>query len=1443
MFSSSALLALSILVLRLRGNGWWLAWLAPATIFTFTLLSGLHLGLSVITGEGLNNAVFYHIAAGLEGADISQYAFHIAAAGGAIVAVGVLLWRLRRFLRGNAKEQRWFWDLAVVVLALGALATHPVVTASAAHFLRFSVVAQQTEGFNDPATELALPEKPRNLVIIYLESLERTYMDSGRFPDLTPRLSALEARSLHFTGLGQTVGADFTVGGMVATQCGTPLILSGGANSGKMTQFLSGATCLGDLLSTAGYQLSYMGGASTAFAGKGAFYQTHGYDEVSGFDELGPELVDPDYYAEWGLQDDTLFDLAGARFSKLAAQDQPFVLTLLTLDTHHPNGHANTNRACKGLVYGDGANPMLNSVLCNDLLAGRFVEDILTGPHGSDTVIAVMSDHLAMVNTAADQLNAGPRRNLLMILDGSRTDTRRIDRAATTLDTGPTLLSYLGLDLPRLGFGVDLMRDEKTLPERLGVSVDDRPALDNHLMGYQEVYDRLWNLPGIAGGAYINLERKEIQFGPDAFGLPALFAIDQDQTVSTLIIGDAYANETLTEAAQALPDGTRYLWFDDCAALELGIPESDLAPAGSFCLMGGERQGGFALRPIERSGYLSAQELAALWPSEGQDATEPAALQAIGTARGDLPTPLGLKGLATGNRGVLLQLADFDNGASFVRRQTTEALTSGEDWLLERGISLVGLTAEGGAEILDRLDQCDPAFDAAAHGLWKDRISTPGQFVGHLILVHDSAFCSDDIKLTEAPLSGLDLPVLRALPKRKAYAALINSNGKAFEISNPGFSRIRLYLKNDGPVPVGAALALSATPTPPSAETVVSLPSSGGPETPESEPTGPEPAAEPAGQVVQTAGCLVPSVLSPTPAKTSLPLGTRIGETDLQDHVGTAEGWWDAEPFGRWTGSKTASLSIILPETSSNLSLSLELSTYQEEAFTVRAVYSGKTMADFQVAGDQVVQVELSGLPRGKPVDLVLEMIGPDLACPAMTGAGSDTRQLGLMLKGLTVTATSAPAAAPALAALGPVASWPVLDQPQPSTEGCILPDRIAPAIPALLALPLGEPVTVPAAIGSGMLAFGPGWWADEEFGRWMAVGPASIAVTLPEEPSGLTLSLTAALFGGKETLALVSHNGREIGRGQIVEGRPLVVDLSMLPRGETLILNIGLEDAGLVCPATLGQSADTRTLGLMLQAVTLAETSSPGLSPAVAHGGGLLDGTAITNSLEALTLNQGRFDLIEVDLNWTSDGELVCLHDWEETFASRFGDQKGPVDLATFRDLLAQTPDKPANCDLETLAGWLRENPGPRIVTDIKADPVKGLALIAQRYPELMPRFVPQAYLPDEIAQLRALGYPQVIWTLYRFGSDREAILQEAKAQQPSAITMPVEMARSGLLSTLEIELEVPLYVHTVNDKDQAACLLAMGATGLYSDVFAAADLNAVPEPTGCDSLAWAMR
>src|SRR5690348_1160122 len=61
----------------------------------------------------------------------------------------------------------------------------------------------------------------KNLVIIYMESLERIYTDKHIFPGLTPSLDRWRAQGLDFSGFLTFSGATFTMTGIFASQCGS----------------------------------------------------------------------------------------------------------------------------------------------------------------------------------------------------------------------------------------------------------------------------------------------------------------------------------------------------------------------------------------------------------------------------------------------------------------------------------------------------------------------------------------------------------------------------------------------------------------------------------------------------------------------------------------------------------------------------------------------------------------------------------------------------------------------------------------------------------------------------------------------------------------------------------------------------------------------------------------------------------------------------------------------------------------------------------------------------------------------------------------------------------------------------------------------------------------------------------------------------------------------
>ena len=230
---------------------------------------------------------------------------------------------------------------------------------------------------------------------------------------------------------------------------------------------------------------------------------------------------------------------------------------------------------------------------------------------------------------------------------------------------------------------------------------------------------------------------------------------------------------------------------------------------------------------------------------------------------------------------------------------------------------------------------------------------------------------------------------------------------------------------------------------------------------------------------------------------------------------------------------------------------------------------------------------------------------------------------------------------------------------------------------------------------------------------------------------------------------------------------------------------------------------------------------SAPNIQPArtsfIAHAGGALRKSTYTNSLEALESNKAHFDLFEMDLIFTSDNELVCLHDWDVNFERLFNSKvTSPLKLEEFRALVAGLEITP--CDLSSLMDWLTKNPSKYIVTDIKERNLEALQQIAKKYPELMDQIVPQVYQWGEYSPVAELGYDKIIFTLYALRNlSIPRLLQDISENEYFAVTFPKSIADE--LGALLASRGVRTYVHTVNKMQEANALREKGVWGVYTD------------------------
>lgn len=527
--------------------------LQSALLLAGGVVSGLLLvayaAANSFTGDGINSAAFFHLQYGLAGAGFREYKGLIllctAAISVTLAAFTYLCWS-----HANRPRKRPYLVISFALLFI-SLTVNPATWDIARNL---KPVSQTTANFlrhyRTPRITPISDEHP-NFVFIFAESLERTYFDEDVFPGLIKELRLLENEGISFTNIHSLDGTGFTMGGIVASLCGIPLFSPAHPNAmSGMDAFLPGAIGLTDLLHEQNYHLAYMGGASLQFAGKGKFLRTHRFDEVLGFSELHGQVVDKSYINNWGLYDDTLFEMAFARMEELAQRPKPFGFFLLTLDTHHPDGHVSRSAVRKR--FGDGTNTMLNAVAASDQLLSAFVRRIQNSSFGANTVVVIASDHLAMNNAASGLLQRGERRNLFLVLDPRNAREELIDRTGSTLDTGTTLLPFLGYK-GAIGLGRDL-RDTRTQDEEIAHihRAETIPSWRNEIMNF-------WRFPQLKDQLVFSEEKAEVVLDGRRFTAPVLIELMDEYDTRLKFEFDALYDVRLAQQAEQLVNGTPFL--------------------------------------------------------------------------------------------------------------------------------------------------------------------------------------------------------------------------------------------------------------------------------------------------------------------------------------------------------------------------------------------------------------------------------------------------------------------------------------------------------------------------------------------------------------------------------------------------------------------------------------------------------------------------------------------------------------------------------------------------------------------------------------------------------------------------------------------------------------------------------------------------------------------
>ncbi len=468
-------------------------------ILLLTFLSGLIFATEVWlirTWSDLNaNEVMFHLTQPLEGSNPQMVVSYIVKY---LIPV-ILIMAVAVFVAILAHKKAKALIVYIIFLAgaLGLFVLSGVLIEKKLGFIsyvRSYMAASSGKGedfignnYVDPGSvRIEFPDKKRNLIYIYLESVEMTFTDSqygGAFPEnLIPELSDLSAEGEDFSaenggeedklleGGVSLEGTNWTMGGMFAQTSGLPLQVSVGGNAmAKQSEFFPDLITLGDILKNNGYKQELMIGSEAKFGGRDTYFTQHGDYALLDYNWAKKEgKIPEDYFVWWGFEDEKLYDYAKEELTRLSAEEEPFNFTILTVDTHFENGYI-----CDLCGKEHGDNQYANVYSCASRQVVEFVRWIQQQPFYDNTTVILSGDHPTMDKDFCNDVSADyQRRTYVNILNSGTERTEYADRKYTTMDMFPTTLAAMGVSIEgdRLGLGTNLYSDKETLIEQYGAS-------------------------------------------------------------------------------------------------------------------------------------------------------------------------------------------------------------------------------------------------------------------------------------------------------------------------------------------------------------------------------------------------------------------------------------------------------------------------------------------------------------------------------------------------------------------------------------------------------------------------------------------------------------------------------------------------------------------------------------------------------------------------------------------------------------------------------------------------------------------------------------------------------------------------------------------------------------------------------------------------------------
>lgn len=232
-----------------------------------------------------------------------------------------------------------------------------------------------------------------------------------------------------------------------------------------------------------------------------------------------------------------------------------------------------------------------------------------------------------------------------------------------------------------------------------------------------------------------------------------------------------------------------------------------------------------------------------------------------------------------------------------------------------------------------------------------------------------------------------------------------------------------------------------------------------------------------------------------------------------------------------------------------------------------------------------------------------------------------------------------------------------------------------------------------------------------------------------------------------------------------------------------------------------------------------------------IAHALGGIDHRDYTNSKEALELSYANgYRLMEVDFLYTSDGYLVCRHNWNNNLEDGFSKENIP-NYNTF--MKSKMYGKYTTLDIADIIQFAMDHPDVYFVTDFKSytydicDAIEALQNTVKKmgYQNLNNQFVFQCYSYEDYERInQRFSFNNYILTLYRMKdilkeeNGMDEIVDFCVKNNIKVVTLPKKYATYENCKKLKAK-GIQVYSHTINSLKEWIELRKIGVDGIYTD------------------------